>query len=87
MCDKARDKYTDCGGDVIVQFGNRVCVILAWTVRARPVWWCQKVQFLEMIGILGMTPSEMTQYIIPPSELVQDEVQKLLIVELITMAM
>ena len=86
MCGNARDKYTNCGGDAIVQCGNRVCVILAWTVMARPVWWCQKVRFLEVIAILGLTPSEMTQCIIPPSELVQDEVQQLLILELITMS-
>ena len=41
--------------------------------------------FSEVMVVMGLTPSELMQYLRPTSELVQGGVQQLLIVELILM--
>ena len=45
------------------------------------------VLILEVMVVMGLPPSELMQCLIPPSDLVQVEVQQLLILELIPMAM
>ena len=87
VCGNVRDEYTNCGREAIVQCGNTVCIMIYWNMKVRPVWWWQKVQFLEMMVVIKLTPLELTQYLRTPSELVRCGVQQLLIVELVTMVM
>ena len=81
MCGNARGEYTNCGGDAIVQYGNAFYMLFSWTVRVTPVWWWQNVQFLEVMVVMKLTPSELAQYMIPPLELVQGRLQQLFIVD------
>ena len=57
------------------------------SVQMRLVLWCHKVRVLEVMVVMGLTPLELMQYLIPPSDLVQGGVQQLCIVELILMSM
>ena len=85
MCVDMRDEYSDCGVNVIVKHRDALCIIFALAVRGTPVWWSHKVQISEVMVVMGLTPSELTQCLIPPSELVNGRVQLLFIVELIQM--
>ena len=41
------------------------------SVQMRLVLWCQKVQFLKGFVVLGLTPSELMQCLIPPPEILK----------------
>ena len=46
VCVNASDEYTDCGGYIIVQYGDAVFMVFHWSVKVTTVLWWQKVQFL-----------------------------------------
>ena len=56
MCGDARDEYNDYGGDAIVHYRNTISMMFDCSVNLTPVWWQQKVQFWEVMVVMGMTP-------------------------------
>ena len=62
-------------------------MIFASSMKVTPVFWWQKVRFSDLVFVVLLTPLKLTQYLRPPSDLVQGAMQKLLIVELILMEM
>ena len=79
-----RYEYTDCRGYPIFYYLISVCMMFS-SVKMRIVFWYHKVRILRVVVVLGMTPLELMQFMIPPSEMVQGRVQQMLILELIMM--
>ena len=59
VCVTVRDEYTGCWGYVIV-----LCLSAVYKIFS-----CELI--FEVIFVIGLSPSELMQCLIPPSELVQ----------------
>ena len=59
VCGNVRDGYTVCWGDAIVYYLNVVCMLFV------------SVLILEVMVVLGLTPLELMQCLVPPSDLLQ----------------